>query len=197
MKRSWLLGAAFMAAIGISLLGLRLDTAQAQSQPNYSGVRVACIDVGKVFKEYSKYKSLADGLKAEIETKENELKSMEQLVRGKMESMKQINNQADRDRIEKEIADLRFSFEKKRQSYRNDLMRREADMYNTVYKELTDLLNAYCEENAVHLVLRLQDESDDPQAVLAMINRQVVYHHKNLDLTEVIVAGLNQRMKAK
>ena len=137
MKRTWLMGGALVAAVGMTLGGIVLQPVHAQGQP---GIRVAVIDVGKVFKEYSKYKSLADTLKAEIEAKENELKSMEQAMRGKAESIKSIKAQADRDRIEKEIADLKFSFEKKRQTYRSDLMRREADMYTTIYKELTDML---------------------------------------------------------
>jgi outer membrane protein len=194
VKRTWLLGGALAVAVGMTLCGVAYQPVHAQGQP---GIRVAVIDVGKVFKEYSKYKSLADTLKADIEAKENELKSMEQAMRGKAESIKSIKAQADRDRIEKEIADLKFSFEKKRQTYRSDLMRREADMYTTIYKELTDMLAAYCKENSIHMVLRLQEDGEDPQAVLQTINRQVVYCHPNLDLTTVMVQGLNSRMTAK
>lgn len=199
MNRTWMLSGAMVLAAVVAGIGMQIDLAHAQGQqaPNFQGIRVACIDVGKVFKEYAKYKTLAESLKADIESKEGELKSMEQVMRGKLESMKSIRSDEDRDRIEKEIADLKFNFEKKRQNYRSDLMRREADMYNTIYKELTDLLTAYCQENGIHLVLRLQEDGEDPQAVLQTINRQVVYTHPNLDLTEVIVAGLNSRMAKK
>lgn len=200
MKRSRIVGAAIATASLLILGGYRLAPVHAENTPNaqagYQGIRIAVIDVGKVFKEYAKYKSLAENLKAEIETKEQELRSMEQVMRGKVESMKSITKPADRDTVEKDVADMRFNFEKKKQSYRGELMQREADMYSTVYKELTDLLKAYCQENGIHVVLRLQEEANDPQAVMHMLNRQVVYSHQNLDLTDVIIQGMNQRVKA-
>ena len=80
MKRTWLMGGALAVGVAMTLCGIVLQPVQAQGQ-GQPGIRVAVIDVGKVFKEYSKYKSLADVLKAEIEAKENELKSMEQAMR--------------------------------------------------------------------------------------------------------------------
>lgn len=200
MKRTWQLGAG-MAAASMVVAGLSLEVAGAQQQPTqgqYQGIRLAVLDVSKVFKEYVKFKSLAETFKAELETKEGQLKTDEQQIRAKIESAKDIKSPADRERIEKEVNDLKFAFDRNRQKFRGDLMRKEADMYVTVYKELTDLLSSYCQENGIHLVLRLQDEEkEDPNAVLQMIQRQVVYTHPNLNLTDVIVAGLNQRMKAQ
>lgn len=192
MKR-WILTGALVAASMMLGAGFVMRPVQAQQEQN-SGTRVAVVDVNKVFKEYAKFKTLSEELKASIQSKEDELRTIEQNVRAKAQQAQQLRNQADRDRVEKEIADLKFDFEKKRRDYQNEFLKREATIYSSIYKEMSDVVAAIAKHNGIHLVLRLKDDVDEenPQAVLQTINRQVVYSHEFLDITQVVIESMNK-----
>lgn len=196
--RGWILAGA-LASTGLLLsAGMVYEPVHAEQEAG-GGVRVAVIDVQKAFKGYNKFNTLNDELKASIDAKESELREIESGIRSRVQQGQQLTKQTDRDRIEKEIADLKFEFEKKRRDYQADFLRREADIYSTVYSELTEVVQAIAEHNGIHMVLRLKDESEpnNPQAVLQTIAREVVYSHPNLNITEHVVAELNQRQQTK
>lgn len=186
-----------LSAAGILLAASwALETADAQQQGSSPFIYV--INVNDVFKSYEKFKRLSDDFKTDVEKKENELKGLDQIMKAKVEQIKSLTNKADRDRIEKEIAQHKFDFDQKTRNYRVDLAQKEADIYNTCYKDMSELLSQYCQQNQIPMVLRLQEnepDSGNPQAVLNTLRQSVVYHHPNLELTDVITKGLNERQR--
>lgn len=197
--RGWILAGA-LASTGLLLsAGMVFQPVHAEGEAAGRGVHVAVIDVHKALKGYNKFNTLNEELKASIEAKEAELRDIEQGIRSRIQSGQQLTNQKDRDRIEKEIADLKFEFEKKKRDYQMEFLRREADIYSSVYSELTDVVEAIAQHNGIHMVLRLKEEAEvnNPQAVLQTISREVVYSHPNLNITEHVVAELNQRLQTK
>lgn len=197
VNRKWLIAGTLGTAGLFWSAGAVLEPAHAQqqAQQQWPGIRIAVVDIGKVFKDYEKFKQMMERLKGEVDVKEQELRKQEQEIAALAEQMKAMKNQTDQERIAKEGNDKKFNFERNRQKFRDELVQHEADVYKTCYKELTDLLKQYSQENGIHLVMRIQEESDNPQAILQTINRQIVYSHQNLDLTEVMSEGLNQRFK--
>lgn len=198
MNKNWLLAGGVSVAASLFAFGMQQEPVRAADQPASSaGVRLAVINVQKVFKDNAKFKNLMDGLKSTVEEKDKELRAKDDVRRAKIASVQNVKVQADRDRIEKEVRDIQFDMEKTQKRYQQEFMQREADIYSAVYKEMTDLLSQYCQQYQIHLVMRTTTESDpnNPQAVLQMVYRDVVYHHPNLDLTQVITDGLNQQQK--
>lgn len=197
MKKSWLLVGASAIAGMLLGAGFALEPVKAEAEAA-SGIRVYVLNVNKVFQDYEKFKRLRDGLKGDIEATENQLRASENIIKGKIESLNSLTNAADRDKVEKEVADLKFQFEKDRRKYQAEFLTKEAAIYSTVYKEMTDLVGEYCGKYGIHLVLRLKAEADEsnPQAVLQTLSREVVFHHPNLDLTEAMSTALNQRQTA-
>jgi Skp family chaperone for outer membrane proteins len=180
--------------VGASLV---LERADADEQAA-TATRIMVLDVNKVFKNYDKYKTLADGLKTEIEGKEAKLREMEKKIRANMQAINSLKKREDRDRMEKQTAELKFNFEKSRRDYQEELVRREADIYSTIYKEMSDIVEEACKQNGIHLVIRMREEtagSKNPQGVLQTLQRQVVYNHPNLDLTQYVTDALNARYK--
>lgn len=196
MKKYWLYAGALVASGVMMGTGLVLEPVQAQ-QGGGSSIRMAVIDVNEVFKKYDKYKTLTDAFRGEVEKTETELRSEEQLIRSKMEQVKSLKSPADRERVEREINELQFGFEQKRRKLQAEFVRKETDIMNTIYKELSDLVGNYCKQHSFHMVFRIRKDTTDssPQAVVQTMNREVVYFHPNLDLTDVIADGLNQLMK--
>lgn len=195
MKKNWLFAGALATAGLLWTAGAVLEPVHAQQQQQWPGIRIAVVDIGKVFKDYNKFKEMMDRLKGEVDGKEQELRKQEQEIAALAEQIKTLKDPADQERIAKDGNDKKFNFERNRQKYRDELVQQEAEVYKTCYKELTDLLKTYSNENSIHLVLRVQEESDNPQAILQTINRQIVFCHPNLDLTTVMAEGLNQRFK--
>lgn len=199
MKKNWLIAGAMMLA-GLTVgLGLFLESAQADPQQGAGQTRpfIHVINVNEVFKGYSKYQQLTTTFKSEVEKRESQLKAQEQILRAKMEEMKFKKDKSDRDRLEKEIADKRFETEQLKRNFQDELTQKEADIYATVYKDMSDMLTQYCDQYQVPMVLRLQGGADsaNPPAVLQSLQRIVVYSNPNLDLTKVITDGLNERLQ--
>jgi Skp family chaperone for outer membrane proteins len=183
----------FFLAAGMAMKPAAAESAGAGTPP------FLCLNVQKVFQDYKKFQQLSENLKAKLEAKEKELMDMEQQIKGKADSIQQMQAQADRDNAQKEIQEMKFDYEKSRRDARQEFLTAEADMYATCYAEMYDLVQAYCKQHNYYVVLRLQDaESKDkstPNKILQTLNREVVYSHPNLDLTQVITEGLNQNFE--
>ena len=157
------------------------------------------LNVQKVFADYKKFQASSENLKAQLESKEKQLMDMEQQIKAKADSIPSIQNQGDRDNVQKEIQELKFDFEKTRRDARQEFLTAEADMYATVYAEMFDLVKAYCDKYSYFLVLRVQDpdfkDKSTPNKILQTLNREVIYSHSNLDLTKTIIDALNQKFE--
>ncbi|QDU61761.1 Outer membrane protein (OmpH-like) [Planctomycetes bacterium Pan216] len=190
MKWNHLWAGAAMVAGAVFVAGTMMQPAQAQQ---FQGIRIAVIDVNQVFKDYEHYKALTEDLKGQIQNKDHELRTIQQEIRAMESQLVQLKGAGDREGIERQLHEKTFEFKKLGQKYQQEMVLREASVYSTCYKEMTDLLTRYCDEHGIHIVLRLREESEseNPQMVLQTIQRQVVHHHKNLDLTGVITQGLN------
>ena len=196
MKGTWLLAGSLILSSVLVGAGMLFEPACAQQQQRPT-VPLAVVNVSKVFESYTKYHRLVEGFKADVEAAAQAQRTAETTIKAKMEALKSgsITNKEDRDRIEKEVADLRFEFAKNGRELQQTFAQREAQIIATVYKDLSDLLTWYCEQNGIHVVLRYDDDGDapTPQAAYQKHHRQVVYCHPNLDLTAVMIEGMNRQ----
>jgi Skp family chaperone for outer membrane proteins len=155
------------------------------------------LNVQQVFTDYKKFQQLSENLKSQLEAKEKQLMDMEQSIKAKADSMNQLGNQADRDNATKEANELKFEYEKTRRDARQEFLATEANMYATCYTEMYQLVESYCQQHNYFVVFRVQEpDSKDktaPNKILATLNREVIYNHPKLDITKMMVDGLNQQ----
>ncbi len=82
-----------------------------------------------------------------------------------------------------------------RKSQQRDLIRREAQIYKTIYLEVADAVQKYASHFNYTLVLRFTsddlDTTENPEDVMRGLNKQVVYYRPNDDITNAIVRYLN------
>jgi Skp family chaperone for outer membrane proteins len=161
-------------------------------------LRFAFIDVGKVLRNYEKTKTLSEALKIEGQKKEAEIRNADSAIQAKVNARQGLRKKEDIDRIDKELAEMKFNRDRMVRDYQDDLAKKEVEMLSTVYQEMSDLLNKYCKENGIHMVLRLRSPipelpDNHPQNVQSMLDKTVVYSHENLDLTQVVSDGLNRQ----
>jgi outer membrane protein len=178
--------------------GLGQEAAKSPPVPHQVGL----IDMAQVFKEYEKFKALSDALRAEVEASDTEAKAL-------IEELKQLQAQLtsgtlqegspDFQRLESKLVEKQTSLESLRKVKQREFLRKEADVYKTVYLEVQDAVNKYARYYKYTLIMRFDrkpvENADSPQEIIQTMNRQVVYHRGEDDLTEPILNFLNNEYR--
>jgi len=181
---------ATVAAAGLLGAGLALPM---QAQDKRQMPKVCVINVKKVFDASPKFKGEAETLKADMQRKEEELRTLSNAIQAKTQERDKYKVAADREPIEKQLNDLAFQFKTKQAKFREELSRAESAAVGTVYREMSTILSQYCQENGIQMVIRLDEPTKDmteEMQVMTLMNRQVIYNHPYLDLSAVIAEGM-------
>lgn len=192
MKKTGIWLGASIAAAGVLGAGMLLSPMQAQDK---AAPTVYGINVKKVFDASPRFKAEAESLKAEMQKKEEDLRTLQNAMQAKAQQREKFKGGAEREQIDKQINDMQFDFKAKQAKYREDLSKAEAAAVGSVYREMSTLLAQYCKENRIYVVMRLDEatkDMPDEMQVMTLMNRQMIYIHPNLDLTDVISEGMKQ-----
>lgn len=180
---------------GTSATGTK-KAASAAAQPADSPHKIALIDMGRVFKEYKKFDALREDWKAELTTNENSAKELAQKIQKITEQMKTFKSGDEKFiSLEKEQTRMAADFESFRKNSQRDLMRKEADIYKTVYLETMEVVEKFAQHYGYTLVMRFNSENvegEDLQKLQVGLNRVIVYHRSEDDLTDGVVTHLNR-----
>jgi outer membrane protein len=98
---------------------------------------------------------------------------------------------------EKQLAKAGSDFETFRKLAQSEFLRKESQIYKTIYLEVTDMVEKYAKHYNYTLVMRFSreglDGTDEPGSVIKGMNRQVVYFRPQDDITQEILDYLNKR----
>ena len=151
-----------------------------------------------VFKEYDKFKALSDGLRAEVEASDEEAKvRIEELqsIQAQLTSGTLTQGSAEYNALEQRLVSKSSELETFRKMKQRDFLRAEADIYKTVYLEVQDAVQKYARYYKYTLIMRFNrdkvEDADNPQEIIQSMNRPVVYHRAEDDLTDPILNFLN------
>jgi len=187
-----------LAVMSVSLVGFWAGV-QAQTGATAPTVthKVGLIDMARVFREYTKFSVLREDLKGEISQSDEKAKSMALQINKLRDEMKQFK-QGSPEFITREnnLTKLTTEFETFRKQVQRDFLRKEADIYKTIYLEVVDVVKKYAEYYKYTLVLRFNGEkldTDDPQKLIQGMNRQVVFHRPEDDITPSVIEYLNRK----
>lgn len=169
---------------------------QAQAKPSIAH-KVGLIDMAHVFQNYKKFEVLREDLKAEIAQSDQEAKKMADQMKSLQEQMKELKpdsqNYID---AEKRLLKMKSEFDAFTQGARRDLMRRESEIYKTIYLEVADAVQKYAQYYKYTLVIRFNREGLDdkatPPEVVQRMNKQVVYYQPEDDITDSVLQYLNR-----
>ena len=174
------------------------STVFAQGQPDNVPHRVGLIDMGHIFKNYKRVEDLLKDLKAEVSKTDQQAKSMANTIKQKSEQLKQLKEGTPAyTNLERQLAQEAANFETFRKVAQRDFLRKEAQIYRTVYLEVAEAVEKYAEYYKYTLVIRFnRDGVDDTQKtaeVVNRMNRQIIYHREEDDITTSILDYLNRR----
>lgn len=160
--------------------------------------RIALIDMARVFKNYKKFEAMREELKGELSKSEERFKAMTETVKQETQQMKGFKEGTpEYSNLEKSILNHTSQMEAFRKSQQRDLIRKEAQIYKTIYLEVSDAVEKYAQHFNFTLVLRFSADElvgqENPEDVMRGLNRQVVYYRPSEDITNAICDFLNKR----
>jgi outer membrane protein len=201
VKRTILFSLILAALVGTSVwVGSALGQQNAAKAPATElPHKIGLIDMAQVFKDYKKFEALRNDLKEELETTEakgKELADKIQAVQNELKSGVFKDGSQDFIARETQLTKLTSDFQTFRAVSQKEFLRKESKIYGTVYKEVEDAIQKYCKAYKYTLILRFSREelnSDDPQKLIAGLQRQVVHFRSEDDLTDSVVDFLNNQ----
>ena len=172
-------------------------TAPAAAAPSNLPHKVGLIDMAHVFKHYDKFETLREDLKGEISSSETKAKEMQQELADLQGSLKNLKEGSPTHaKAEQEIVRKAADFENFRRTASRDFLKKESKIYLQVYTETSEAVKKYADYYKYTLVIRFnreQLETENPQALLQGMNRQVVYHRDEDDITDSVLKYLNEK----
>ena len=158
---------------------------------------VGLIDMAHIFKNYKKFEALREELKGEIEQSDKQARTMAEQIKSTQAQMKDLNEGSpDFVALETKLTEQTTEFETFRKVQQREFLRKESQIYKTVYLETSELVEKYARYYGYAVILRFNREglesADDPQTVIQRMNRQVVYHNPADDITDAVLAQLNK-----
>ena len=162
--------------------------------------QVGLIDMAHVFKNYDKFKEQTESLQAEAEAAQAKANAM-------IEQMKQLQGQLaglqagspDHSKIEAQMIELQTRLQTFRQVEQRDIVRKQAEVYKSIYMEVQTAVRQYAQYYNYTLIMRFNRqevaETTNPQEIIQSMNRPVVYYQQQDDLTDPILQFLNESHK--
>lgn len=161
--------------------------------------KVGLVDMAYVFKNYKKFEELRADLKTEIEDSEAKMKALveqAQQLQAKMKTFKEGSPEFND--AEKQLAKISAEGEAFRREMQRTFLKKESEIYHTVYMEVSEMVRKYAEHFEYTLVMRFTREdlnTENPNELIQGMNRQVVYFRTEDDITEGVIQSLNKRYK--
>ena len=197
MKRIIMSTAAILVFTGLSCL---TTTARAQNGGTEEAPhKIGLIDMAEVFKNYKKFEALREDLKSEIEATDRKAKAMAaeaQKLQNEMKKSPFKEGTPEFKRMEDRLIQMQADFNSFKAQAQRDFMRKESQIYKTVYLEASDAVAKYAEFFKYTLILRFNRKSlvdaDSSKGILNSMNKQVIYHRPEDDITDSVVDYLNK-----
>ena len=159
--------------------------------------KVGLIDMAHVFKNYKKFEALREELKEEIGASEEKAKLMQGELAEMQKAMKGMaEGGSDYTKAEQIIVRKAAEFETFRRAASRDFLKKESQIYLQVYNETSAAVEKYAKYHKYTLIIRFNREeldTENPQNLLQGMNRQVVYHQAEDDITPSVLEFLNRR----
>ena len=200
--RPWMAG--FVMTAGL-LIAANTATAQAPAaagQKQSAAHQVGLIDMAHIFKNYNKFKAETEGLQKaaeEAEAKAQQMVADMKAVQGQMQGL--TANSPDYSSKEAQLIELQTKLQTFQQVERRDIVRKQAEVYKKIYLEVQKAVAQYASYYNYTLVIRFNRQevsgAADPQQIIQGMNRQVVWHRPQDDLTDVILKYLNDQYSAQ
>ncbi len=193
MKRLTLLSLMLVVVAGFCVV----PTVQGDSrQQGEMAPRIGLVDMAYVFDNYEKFAAMRETLKEEFQANESKAKGMVEQLKELQAELKNYK-QGSKDYIDAEgrMAQAKTTFDLFRANSQRDLVKKESELFKNIYLEVTGLVGKYADKYEYTMILRFNraglEDVEDPRQLIQKMNRQVIYHRPENDITDDVLKILN------
>jgi Skp family chaperone for outer membrane proteins len=193
-------------AIVLAVWGPSQVQAQGQAappqQPPRSGTSsaashgIAVVDITYILDHHPRLKVDMDTYKREYENTGLQFKKEQEAIVKKAEVLKGLKvGSPDFKKLEEELAQRESDLKVKASLQQKEFAERESKIYLRAYQEVSAVVRTYAERNGISLVLRFSGapaDPNNPQAVRGELLKTIQYSHRDIDITDHILAELNR-----
>lgn len=198
MKRT-VLSVAALACLSVLAVPVMGQNTATPAKPQLKPAVIGLVDMAKVFKEYKKFEDLRTVLQGEMQAKQAEAQAIAKQAQKIKEELKLLTpGSPDFVRRESDLARLSTEFETKGKLAQAHLRRREAEIFEDVYRDAIDVVKLYAEYYGYTMVIRFNSEplsAENPQKLTSGLNKLVVYSKPESNITEAVYDYLNRKYK--
>jgi len=153
-----------------------------------------------IFKNYKRVEDLLKDLKAEVTKTDQQAQQMAAAMKQKKAQLSQLKQGTPAyENLERALTQDVANFETFRKVAQRDFMRKETQIYRTVYIEVSKAVDKYAEYYKYTLVVRFErgsvEGAEATQEVVGRMNSQIIYHRAEDDITGSILDYLNRSYK--
>jgi len=157
---------------------------------------IAVIDVTYILDHYSRLKQATEAFKRDMDAAEAQLKKERDAMAKKAEKLKTFKpGTPEFKSLEEEIIKAESDWKLRVNRQKGEFAERDANNFLKAYQEMTVAVKIYADRNGIALVLRFNGapiDSTNPQAVQMELSKLVMHYHKDIDITDQILAELNR-----
>ena len=201
-----------VAALGLGLMALiaqptlaqqadpgvqRTDAAQAQRAAAMAPAVIAAIDMERVINAYDRYKESSEKFKAEVLQKQKELALMLEDAKKYAEQRNTMKpGTPDYQKYSDLLTETQAQYEAERKKIAESFTIRESNAVADIYNDIRWVVKWLAEKKGVTFVVQIgsndQITGENPDAVMAAVARNVVYHDPSADITDEVIDALNR-----
>jgi Skp family chaperone for outer membrane proteins len=161
------------------------------------GAEIALVDIQYIFKSYSRVKLLQTDLEGDKQRDEAALKKDFDTIKQLQDQLNELKpGNAEYSDRERRVVGLQADYNARMTLMRKELIKQSAKLHCRIYQEIQNEIDAWASANGVVAVLVYNSDVMDPEkpeTVQAGLQNQVLWHHKNLDISQFILQRLEQR----
>ena len=197
-KRNIFAGGVGLLAIFLSVWAISAqDAAAPAAPPTDESAKIALLDVNKIFKENAPFKRAMEKLKNDADEADKKAKDAQKALTEMTTKFAGMSRGSDEyAEMQKKIVSSQTMLTTEIQLQRQDFLKREAKVYHVVYQEIESDVQKYADQNQISVVIRFMGDPVDennPDSILANINKPVVWHNDKLDITTAIMQMISEK----
>ena len=199
MKKShrWAILALLISFGYLITLAVAQNPTPPTGQPAGAGPRLALIDITRIFKTHVRFKQMMDEMKNAVQAAETKVKTERDAINRLIQEQLPTLNKGTKDYadLEEQIANRQAKLAVEVNREKSEFLQRESMIYHTVYQEILQATDYFCQQRGIDMVLRFNGEPVDvqrPDSVLNFINRPVVWYNAGLDITDFVLQDVNR-----
>jgi Skp family chaperone for outer membrane proteins len=200
MKRMVISGVAGLFVVFLAVWAIRAqDSSKPAPAPAGDSTNVALVDINYIFKQNEAFKKEMDKLKSEADEMDKKMRESQAVLAMSQNDLKNLTpGSSEYSEMEAKIARLKTDVTLETQTKRREFLMREANIYRQTYGDIKGEIAKYAGEHQFDMVLRFSGDpvdSNNPQSVLADINKPVVYYDQELDITPYVIKSIVEKQK--